>query len=209
MIECEYWWFFTQTQTEFNTKMETNSLKHYGILTRKEYEENYYEIRFDHFQKQESQTEENVINLIHTWKVQTVKNTYPKTHAQVRTELYRRGLDPGTENYGLVRVIEMGEVEPENGLWTADDVDVAVIALAELDCVAPWIQVCKSFNIKPVEYIKAMRTVAEENVPKLGQYADEPLFYRFEFAFGDNLLVSGSLKITLRDDWQRVLQKVS
>lgn len=187
--------------------METNSLKYYGILTREEYEENYYEIRFGHFQKQESQTEEGITDLVQTWKVQTVKNSYPKTLAQVRTELRRRGLDPGDEEYGLVRVIEMEEIEPENGQWTADDIDAAAIALAELGCIAPWIHVCHCFNIKPLEYIKAMRMVSEENVQKLGQYADEPLFYRFEFAFGNNLLTPGSLKITLRDDWKLVLAR--
>lgn len=186
--------------------MEPNILDQYGFLTRPEYESFGYEIVFGRFRAE--RVDEANETLRPQWKVHGADQTYPKTQAKAMIELRRRGLDPGNEDYGLARVIESGDVCPAGGMWKKSDIDLAMISLAEFGCIEPWIGVCNNFNIRPVEYVKARRKAVEENIDRLGQYADEPLFYIFEFAFGDGLLEPGTLTMRLRDDWQRIVHMI-
>lgn len=142
------------------------------------------------------------------WAVKNINNTYPKNLNEAKAELRQRGIDPGDGESGLVKVMEDGDVNPENGLWTPSDIFLAMISLAEMDCIEPWIHVCRSFNIKPVDYVKAQRKIAEETVGFLGEHADLPLFFRYEFGFVDGLGEPGVMSIRLRDDWERVLQRI-
>lgn len=170
--------------------MEWNVLTYYGFLTREEYEAHCFEI----VPEQDG------------WTVRSMgcRNRYPKSLTEAKEELRKRGLDPGDEEYGLARVMESGAVRPAGKRWKKIDIDLAVIELAELDCIAPWVHACRSFNVKPVEYVKAFRAVVEENLERLGPLAADPLFYRYEFGFGDDHSAPGTLAITLRDDWKRL-----
>ncbi len=173
--------------------METNILEYYGFLTREEYETHCFEI----VPEQDGRSQPAVRSV-------GVRNRYPKSLSEAKEELRKRGLDPGDEEYGLVRVIESGDVAPAGNRWKKIDIDLAVIELAELDCIAPWVHACRCFHIRPVEYVKIFRAAVEENLKRLGSLAAEPLLYRYEFRFGDDHSKPGTLAIVLRDDWKRL-----
>lgn len=173
--------------------MEWNILKYYGFLTREEYETHCFEIVTKHEDRE-----------IPTVRSLGARNRYPKSLSEAKEELRKRGLDPGDEEYGLVRVIESGAVCPAGNRWKKSDIDLAVIELAELDCIEPWIHACFAFNVRPVEYVKTFRAAVEENLERLGPLAVEPLFYRYKFSFGDDYSKPGTLSIVLRDDWKRL-----
>ena len=182
--------------------MKSNILHHYGFLTRREFETHCFQIVFSKVQVEKTSERDNILDL--QWEIRSVNCAYPKSTADAIIELRHRGLDPGNETYGLSRVIESGDVRLTGGMWKKSDIDLAMISLAELGCIEPWIHACHSFNVKPVEYIKTFRFVAEKNIEKLKQYAAEPLFYRFEFQYGQSLAFPGTVSITLRDDWEQV-----
>ena len=188
--------------------METNIIKYYGFLTRAEFEKyNCYKITFDRFVSEPLAEKE--IGLTSKWKIETIPNVYPKSLIHAKIELRRRGLDPGDEDYGLACVLEAGDVTPHNGLWSQDDIDLAMISLAELSCIEPWVLVCKGFNIAPVQYAEAMRTAMDRNINRIGQDAESPLYYRFAFTCGKTMLEPGSVTITLRDDIDEVMQAIA
>ena len=111
--------------------METNIIKYYGFLTRDEFEKyNCYKIAFDHLASEPLAEKE--YGLTSKWKIETIPNAYPKSLIHAKIELRRRGLDPGDEDYGLARVLEAGDVTPRDGMWSRDDIDLAMISLAEL-----------------------------------------------------------------------------
>ena len=187
--------------------MAYNILKDFGFLTREEYETHCFRTSPDGVDA--SRVDETVFSLNVKWTVQTIRNDYPKTLVQAAAELRRRGLDPGDRSYGLAKIIEDGEVVPKDSLWEKEDIDSALISLAELGCIEPWIHLCKSFNIKPVDYVKAHRKIAEKYVGLLGQNVESPLFFRYEFGYADGLGEPGVFSIKLRDDWERILQLVN
>jgi len=184
-----------------------NILEEYGFLTREEYETYCFQVQPAGMQV--AKEDGSAISHGVEWAVQDVDKAYSKTFAKAKVELRQRGLDPGNADYGLVRVIESGEVRPAGDMWKKSDIDLAMISLAELGCIEPWVHACKCFNIRPVAYVQALRAAAESNIDRLGQYADEPLFYRYEFAFGESLIVPGLVTITLRDDWERIIRRTS
>lgn len=187
--------------------MKYDIIKYYGFLTHEEYEAYCFAVMPDGMNMRPMEGGGVRSDGI-KWAVKSIVNTYPKDLAGAKAELRRRGLDPGDEEYGLVKVMEDGDVNPENGLWTPSDIFLAMISLAELDCIEPWIFVCRSFNIKPVDFVKAQRKIAEETVEFLGEHAETPLFFRYEFGFADSLGDPGVLSIKLRDDWERILQRI-
>lgn len=172
--------------------MKWSIFDEYGFLTREEYEAHCFEIVSEQNGRQTS--------------VQSMgsRKRYPKTFSEAKRELAQRGLDPGDDTYGLVRVVESGEVAPAGNMWKKSDIELAMISLVELYCIKPWVHACRCFNVKPVEYVKTFRAAVEENLEQLGLHAAEPLLYRFEFSFGENYSEAGTLSITLRDDWERL-----
>lgn len=191
------------------TIVEQNILEEYGFLTREEYEAHCFEIATEEYVRMAIPDAEPIMS--RRWAVRSIvaRDLYPKTFSEAKRELMRRGLDPGDETYGLLKVVESGDVAPAGNMWKKTDVDLAMISLAEFGCIEPWVHTCKSFNIKPVEYVKAMRAVAEENLERLGAYAAEPILYRFEFSFGAVYSEPGTLSIALRDDWQQIARQFS
>ena len=186
--------------------MEYNILKYYRFLSVEEYET----YCFDILPAGMNMVRENgmIASGGLKWAVKDIVNTYPKPLAKAKVELRRRGLDPGDEEYGLSKILEEGEIQPENGLWTQTDIALAMIELAELRCIEPWIYACLCFNVPPVEYVKEHRRIALETVADLGQEAESPLFYHYEFSYGDRLTDSGILRMKLRDDWPVMLERV-
>lgn len=185
--------------------MTYDIIQYYGFLTREEYEAHCFVIAPSGMST--TRTENAIVSDGLNWTVKNIVNSYPKTLASAKVELRRRGLDPGDENYGLAKVLEDGDVVPENNLWTPSDIDLAMISLAELDCIEPWIHVCRCFNIKPVDYVKAHREIVEQTVEVLGQNAESPLFFRYEFGYANALGEPGVMSIRLRDDWENILQQ--
>jgi hypothetical protein len=188
--------------------METNILKYYGFLTRDEFEKySCYKIVLDRYEK--APLGEKEFELIPKWKIETVPNTYPKTLVQAKIELRCRGLDAGDEDYGLIRVLEDGDVTPRRGMWSRDDIDVAMISLAELGCIERWIHVCKGYNIKPAKYAETMRTAIEQNVARIGQDVDSTLYYNIGIFPGKTMQEPSNVTITLRDDIDEVLHAIA
>ncbi|MCL2305381.1 MAG: hypothetical protein FWC43_08570 [Planctomycetaceae bacterium] len=183
-----------------------NILTDFGFLTREEYETHCFQILPDGMNPP---GEGEFFTRGVKWAVRPVKTKYPKTLGEAGAELRQRGLDPGDRNYGLAKIIEDGEVVPRNSLWEKDDIDSALISLAELGCIEPWIHVCKAFNIRPIDYVKTHREIAEKYVGQLGQNAESPLFFRYEFGYANGLSEPGVFSITLRDDWEQVLRQIN
>ena len=186
-----------------------NILEEYGFLTREEYEKHCFKITSELYDQEIVAGAEPVKR--HRLIVQSlgVGNRYPKTIYEAKSELRKRGLDPGDDDYGLARVIESGEVAPAGNMWKKSDIDLAMISLAEFNCIEPWVHICKSFNIRPVEYVKALRAVAEENLERFGFDAAEPILYRFEFCFGNVYSEPGNLSIALRENWKEIAQSLT
>jgi len=188
--------------------METNIIKYYGFLTRDEFEKfNCYKIvpRGSRTTTREDGTSYSEPQ----WVIETIPNTYPKSLVHAKIELRCRGLDVGDEDYGLARVLEDGDVTPCDGMWSEDDIDLAMISLAELNCIEPWILACKGFNVKPAQYAEAMRTAIEQNIDRIGQDVESPLYYRFTFTCGKTMREPGNVTITLRDDIDEVMQTIA
>ena len=121
--------------------MEPNILKYYGFLTREEYETSCFRVMPAGMQmvQEDGWTRSRGIK----WTVLDVEKEYPKTLGKAKVELRNRGLDPGDKDYGLARVVEAGDVSPVDDKWSKDDIDIAMISLAELGCIEPWIHVCQ------------------------------------------------------------------
>lgn len=187
--------------------MEFNLIDYYGFLTREEYETHCFEISTELYISEVVSGGESIQRQRLVVRNFGTRKRYPKTFSEAKRELAQRGLDPGDDTYGLVRVVESGEVAPAGNMWKKSDIELAMISLVELYCIEPWVYTCKSFNIRPVEYVKALRTAAEENLEQLGLHAAEPLLYRYEFRFGDSYSEPGTLSITLRDDWQKLARQ--
>jgi len=188
--------------------METNIIKYYGFLTRDEFEQyNCYKIVPRGFRM--TTREDGTPHFEPQWVVESVPNTYPKSLVHAKIELRCRGLDVGDEDYGLARVLESGDVTPRNGMWSRDDVELAMISLAELGCIEPWILACKGFNIPPARYAEAMRAAIDRNIDRIGQDTESPLYYRFTFTCGKTMQEPGNVTITLRDDMDEVMQAIA
>lgn len=186
--------------------MEYNILKYYRFLSAEEYET----YCFDILPAGMNMVRENgmIASRGLKWAVKDIVNTYPKPLAKTKVELRRRGLDPGDAEYGLSKILEDGEIQPENGLWTSTEIELAMISLAELRCIEPWIYACLCFDVAPVEYVKEQRRIALETVGELGQNAESPLFFRHEFSYGNSLSEPGIFRMTLREDWPLVLKRI-
>ena len=188
--------------------METNIIKYYDFLTCKEYEQySCYKIVFGGFGSR-SVSEERVF-MTGRWRIEDSLNTYPKSLVHAKMELRARGLDPGDEDYGLTRVLEAGDVVLKDGKWNRDDIELAMISLAEWGCIEPWILTCKGFNIRPVEYAKVMRVAMEQNIGRIGQDVESPLYYCFEFTCGKTMREHGQVTIRLRDDFEELIRTLA